>query len=236
MPDNFRKKKVIELILAQKKLQSLSWNELASNLPISGDSLRIAFAREKVKLSHLITTCGILGIENHNLANTENLEILNKNALASKYVSVPFINRYSYKNYYTNMGDIYALNSLPRISWYAENLSSMVASDFLSLEVKNQCMNDGSIQSLIKFDLLLLQKISKEALISEAFENSKTNFVIMHNSPDIGIQICKIVFETNGKPCNYVSFLNNECERFRLILNDISHCYKVIRLIRNSTL
>lgn len=53
---------IMETILKERKTQGVSWNELAKDLPISGNGLRIAFSRNSVDEFYLKAICERLGI------------------------------------------------------------------------------------------------------------------------------------------------------------------------------
>ena len=50
-------KDLIEKIYKEKKMQRVSWNDLAENLPISGEALRVSFVRESVDENYLNEVC-----------------------------------------------------------------------------------------------------------------------------------------------------------------------------------
>lgn len=67
-------KYLIEKIYKEKKMQRVSWNDLAENLPISGEALRVSFVRESVDENYLNEVCKKLKINTYNKKEDENIE------------------------------------------------------------------------------------------------------------------------------------------------------------------
>lgn len=64
---------MIDEIIKTKKMRGLSWSALAETLPISGNSLRMAFERNSVAKEYLKEINNVLGIES--TQTTHNLEL-----------------------------------------------------------------------------------------------------------------------------------------------------------------
>ena len=58
------KKVRLEEVQKQRKLQGKSWSDLAENLPIQGNSLRVAFERGRVDEVYIEHVEGVLNIQN----------------------------------------------------------------------------------------------------------------------------------------------------------------------------
>ncbi len=70
-----KRKKRIEHILKQRKLQGITWDDLAKDLPIQGNSLRVAFTRGKADDYYLEYLENLLGISQSTTVNESNFGI-----------------------------------------------------------------------------------------------------------------------------------------------------------------
>lgn len=67
-------KNLIDKIYREKKMQRVSWNDLAENLPISGEALRVSFVRESVDENYLNEVCRKLKINTYNEKEDKKIE------------------------------------------------------------------------------------------------------------------------------------------------------------------
>lgn len=67
-------KNLIDKIYREKKMQRVSWNDLAENLPISGEALRVSFVRESVDENYLNEVCKKLKINTYNEKEDKKIE------------------------------------------------------------------------------------------------------------------------------------------------------------------
>ncbi|WP_324069878.1 MAG: S24 family peptidase [Flavobacterium sp.] len=67
-------KDLTEKIYKEKKMQRVSWNTLAENLPISGEALRVSFVRDSVDENYLNEVCKKLKINTYNKKEDKNIE------------------------------------------------------------------------------------------------------------------------------------------------------------------
>lgn len=81
-------KYLIEKIYKEKKMQRVSWNDLAENLPISGEALRVSFVRESVDENYLNEVCKKLKINTYNKKEDKNIETVEEPTTGYYYPDV----------------------------------------------------------------------------------------------------------------------------------------------------
>tara|TARA_R110002074_G_scaffold101555_3_gene219357 strand:- start:1947 stop:2627 length:681 start_codon:yes stop_codon:yes gene_type:complete len=107
------------------------------------------------------------------------------------YMQVPLVGEYAQAGYLSGFEDDVYVEDLPKTTWNKEGK----ASDYLSLEVKGDSMDDGSWKSILEGDLLLCKNIPQDLWKSKLPIN-KWNFVLVHKTEGI---LVKQISEHNEK-------------------------------------
>lgn len=231
---------ILNQILREKKLKGFSWSKLAESLPISGDSLRIAFTRKSVDETYLEVICKELDIKNeHNELNEPPIEykpegkIIDIRELPVKDVYViPIKGRGGLENAYY---DDLALNEL-EIEQLTIKKPSSNGSKWFKIEVEGVSMDDstkdfeGSKYSLCEGDWAYCRSIPRIHWKNKLHFNSVKVFCFFHNTRGI---IFKKVKSHNIETGELVlTSLNKDKGKFPDFTISVAECSYICNVIK----
>lgn len=146
-------------VLDEKQKQGLTWDDLSKNLPIAGNSLRMSFKRDLVKINFLEIICNDLEID------TKKELAMFKESDKSDYINSPLIGKFEYDYYKKHYDDKEYINSLPKFIWRTgKQQQNSNLEEFRTFEIVNNQMNDSSYRSILIGDFLLCKLISRTEL------------------------------------------------------------------------
>jgi hypothetical protein len=223
----------LELILKEKKIKGFSWKKLAENLPISGDSLRIAFKRESVDSVYLEKICDLLDLVNNeqNEKNEKNItyksegKIIDDKDYPSKIVHViPIKGRGGLEDSYFADEVITKLEK-EKLTIKEESSNG---STWFKIEVEGISMDDstkdydGSKYSLCEGDWTYCRSIPRIHWKNKLHFNSVKAFCFFHNSRGIIFKKVKSHNLENGELV--LSSLNPDKKQFPDFTINIGEC------------
>lgn len=220
----------MEDILKIKKLSKLTWDDLAKNLPITGNALRVSFTRNSVDQVYLEQIRKDLKVQN---AQKPEGKIINENELPKKEVTIiPIKGRGGLENaYYDKM----YLDKLARETLTIKKPSSN-GSEWFKIEVEGVSMDDsttdfeGSKYSLCEGDWAYCRSIPKHNWRNKLHFNKVKVFCFFHNTRGILFKKVNAHDIENGNLT--LSSLNKDKNKFPDFKINVSECSYICNVIK----
>lgn len=179
--------KELQELAKQRKLMGITWNELASQLPITGDGLRLAFKRGSVDEDYLsIIKLRLISeqkrIEGLNEPNITYKTKENASSPSKQIVNIPLVSQYAYAGYLNGFTDPEYIEELETIPFPTSKLMKGVYRWF---EVKGDSMfSEDAEKPINEGDYVLGRELQRHHWVSELHIN-QWYFIIVHKEEGI---------------------------------------------------
>lgn len=141
---------------------------------------------------------------------------------------VPFVHKYAYAGYLSGFGDPEYLEELPTIPWVVDNPPK---GNYITLEVKGDSMDDGSIYSYPDGCQVLCRELQRQHWVNK-LHIDQWDFVIVHR--DDGILLKRIISHDVENGNITLKSLNDLYEDFTVSLNDVEQIFNVVQKVLKS--
>lgn len=212
-------------ILEEKKSRKLTWDQLAENLPIAGNSLRMSFKRNNVKFEILERLCKDLGID-----VSEHLKVLREQR-NEQYIHSCLIGRFESDFYKENYDQERYINALPTYLWRRKSVKNQPDnSQYRTFEIRSNEMNDASYRSLLLGDFVLCKVIPRNKLRSTLKVDALIGF--LHWDQGIKFRLLKD-FDWKKKTIRIVA-LSDPTSLQEISISECAEFYEILQLDRQT--
>ena len=224
----------LDLILKEKKLNKLSWDKLAENLPVTGEALRIAFKRGSVDDVYLSAIEAALNIskdvDSNKKSNISN-DLLNTNGNkftekpdGSFDIEVSLIPFEAYASYLVSVEEATVHQDFERVVF---NVDRYGRGHYQAFKINGNSMNGGSINDVPDGALVLGRELGRH-LWKDGFRPADHGFVILSKENIFHKDIIDFDTETGDITCHSRN-KSPEYTDFKLNLNDVYQIFRVIK-------
>lgn len=224
----------LDLILKEKKLNKLSWDRLAENLPVTGEALRIAFKRGSVDDVYLSAIEAALNIskdvDSNKKSNISN-DLLNTNGNkfsekpdGSFDIEVSLIPFEAYASYLVSVEEATVHQDFERVVF---NVDRYGRGHYQAFKINGNSMNGGSINDVPDGALVLGRELGRH-LWKDGFRPADHGFVILSKENIFHKDIIDFDTETGDITCHSRN-KSPEYTDFKLNLNDVYQIFRVIK-------
>lgn len=224
----------LDLILKEKKLNKLSWDKLAENLPVTGEALRIAFKRGSVDDVYLSAIEAALNIskdvDSNKKSNISN-DLLNTNGNkftekpdGSFDIEVSLIPFEAYASYLVSVEEATVHQDFERVVF---NVDRYGRGHYQAFKINGNSMNGGSINDVPDGALVLGRELGRH-LWKDGFRPADHGFVILSKENIFHKDIIDFDTETGDITCHSRN-KSPEYTDFNLNLNDVYQIFRIIK-------
>ena len=216
----------LKIILEQRKKQGITWDELAKELPIQGNSLRIAFERNSVDDIYIKHIQNVLNAqkEQNKIDKIDNIEVNLLDAETSSIMFVPLITQYAYAGYLSGFSDEEYVESLPKVPFI---LDKEYKGEYLCFEVKGDSMECDNEESIPEGSVLLCRNVKQEYWRSKLHIN-KWDFVIVTKTE--GVLVKRIIKHDVEKGIITIHSLNEFYSDKEIHLKDVRQIFNIVEV------
>lgn len=144
---------------------------------------------------------------------------------------IPLIHKFAYSEYFSHYSDEQYLRNLPL---HPVLMDPPLKSNYLCFEVRGDSMFDGTYESRIEGDLILVREIKKSQWQSD-LTIYNNNFIFTHRTE--GVLIARIASHDLASETILAQCLNKQYEDVELSLKDIFAMFYEVKLVgRNSSI
>ena len=220
----------LENILKERKLKGLTWKQLAEDLPIDGNSLRIAFTRKKVDPVYLSHIEEVLKIDkNVQDVQPDVLENKNGNVFFEKEdgsfnVKADIIPFEAYASYLEVLEDATIHHDFDQATF---NVDHVGKGNYKAFRIKGESMNGGSLNDTPGGALVLAREVGRH-LWKSGFHETKYGFIILSKDNIYHKDIIDFNSDTGDIICHSRN-PSREFSDFPINLNDVYQIFHVIK-------
>lgn len=225
----------LDKIKKERKLKGFTWAQLADSLPIDGNSLRIAFTRNKVDEYYLEEIEKILEIGKNaeNVLVNEPREIFNTKAGSNyeelpngKYLlTVPLVPIRAQATYISEFADAEYISDLKKISFIVDRIGK---GKYQAFEVQNDSMNDGTINSIPDGAIVLGRELGKQHWKNKLNTNGYPYWIIVHKNTILCKEIIAQDLDNGTITCHSLND-SPEFQDFTIKLDDCHQLFNIVK-------
>lgn len=225
----------LEEILKQRKIRGITWEQLAENLPIGGNSLRLAFSRGKVNPYYLEVIEKDLGIEKTEQNVVTEPEPVFENTSGNKYkelsdgsydVEVEVIPFSAYASYLESMETGLVEEDFETTVFKVDKIG---LGNYKAFVVRGDSMNGGGINDTKDGATVLGRELGRHHW-KDGFYPTDYGWIILSKQNIFHKDIVDYDPDTGEITCHSRN-PSPEFADFKLHLNDVYQIFKVIKRI-----
>lgn len=225
----------LEIIRRERKIKGLTWNQLAEELPIDGNSLRIAFSRNKVDPIYLDVVEKKLEIGNNKLnvqANESDASFMTK--AGSKYedlmngrykLTVPFVPVRAQARYASEFNDAEFISNLTEVSFIVDRVGN---GRYLAFEIQNDSMDDDSKRSIPDGAIVLGRELGKHHWKNKFRTTEFPYWIIVHENGMLCKEIVNHDVENGIITCHSLND-SPEYADFDFNLDEVHQLFNIVK-------
>ena len=158
-------------------------------------------------------------------SKAKDAHVIKKLAPGKYLVSAPLVMASMYNSYMDNDGDVPFMETLPKISFVIDQVST---ARYLAFEISNNSMDNGEVDGIPNRSVVLAKMVSTKKMRTAVRDNPKTLWVIDHKD---SIMCKKITDFDTKRGILKCSSLNNSPEYadFEINIEDVRQFYSVIK-------